>query len=111
MTYKRYDVVVVPFPFTDKNSGKRRPALLLSSEKSFNEIANHSILAMITSAKHSSWPMDIEITDLDLAGLASESIIRMKLFTLDNSLILRKAGELAQKDRTVLKKNLKLLFA
>lgn len=47
-------------------------------------------MAMITSAKNSDWPLDIEIQDLNRAGLPSPSIIRMKLFTLDEKLIIRK---------------------
>ena len=52
----------------------------------------HSVLAMITSAKNSNWQYDVAITDLDSAGLSSEPIVRMKLFTLDNCLIIRQAG-------------------
>jgi mRNA interferase MazF len=99
-------VVVVPFPFTDKTSTKRRPALILSNGGSFNDKSSCSVLAMITSARHSSRPLDNEISDLDSAGLTSESIIRMKLFTLDNDLILRKAGHLADNDQKVLNQHL-----
>lgn len=31
MTCEPFDVVVVPFPFTDRRAAKRRPALALSS--------------------------------------------------------------------------------
>jgi len=72
--------VVVPFPFTDKTASKRRPALVLSSTV-FNNSVNHCVLAMITSSKNSNWLFDVPISDLDQAGLTSESIIRMKLFT------------------------------
>ena len=51
-TFEKFSVVVVPFPFTDKSSSKRRPALVLSST-AFNNSVNHSVLAMITSAKNS----------------------------------------------------------
>ena len=30
MTFDAFGVVVVPFPFTDRNTTKRRPALVLS---------------------------------------------------------------------------------
>lgn len=43
--------------------------------------------------------MDVDLQDLDAAELASASIERMKLFTLDRLLILRKSGSLAQSDR------------
>jgi mRNA interferase MazF len=59
----------------------------------------HSVLAMITSAKNSNWLLDVGISDLACAGLSSPSIIRMKLFTLDNRLIIRKAGILADSDQ------------
>jgi mRNA interferase MazF len=29
VTYKRFDVVRVPFPFSDRNASKNRPALAL----------------------------------------------------------------------------------
>jgi len=110
VTYKAFDVVVVPFPFTDRETTKRRPALVLSDAKNFNQPVGQSVLAMITSASHSAWSLDINITDIDAAGLTSASVIRMKLFTLDHQLIIRKAGSLAAKDRATVKKNLKTLL-
>ncbi len=100
MTFNAFDVVVVPFPFTDKATTKRRPALILSDALAFNQQVGQAVMAMITSAKNSDWPLDIEILDLDSAGLPSPSIIRMKLFTLDEKLIIRKAGKLASSDQT-----------
>lgn len=101
MTCKPFDVVIVPFPFTDRRASKRRPALALSSE-SFSEESGHTVLAMITSADNPPWPMDVPI-DAASAGLGSPSKVRMKLFTLDNRLILRKAGSLSAKDRRSIK--------
>jgi mRNA interferase MazF len=99
VTFEAFDVVVVPFPFTDRATTKRRPALILSDATKFNRQAGHAVLAMITSAKHSDWPLDVKIQDLDGAGLPSASIVRMKLFTLDEQLIIRKAGVLARADQ------------
>lgn len=110
VAFEAFDVVVVPFPFTDKTSTKRRPALVLSDSETFNKQSGHSVLAMITSASNSDWPHDIEINDLDAAGLPSASIVRMKLFTLDNQLILRKAGKLANTDQQTVVNNLNKLF-
>ena len=40
----------------------------------------------------------MSIADLSLAGLNAESIVRMKLFTLDYSLIVRQIGHLGEAD-------------
>lgn len=110
MTFKTFDVVVVPFPFTDRNTTKRRPALILSNTPEFNLQVGHAVMAMITSAKNSDWPLDIEILNLDSAGLPSPSIIRMKLFTLDQNLIIRKAGKLDSADQAKTITSLRKLF-
>jgi mRNA interferase MazF len=110
VTFEAFDVVVVPFPFTDRSTTKRRPALVLSDAAAFNRQAGHSVLAMITSATHSDWPVDIEITDLDSAGLPTASVVRMKLFTLADALVIRKAGALAQCDRSAVAECLAKLF-
>ncbi|MCF6353908.1 MAG: type II toxin-antitoxin system PemK/MazF family toxin [Candidatus Polarisedimenticolaceae bacterium] len=99
MTFEAFDVVAVLFPFTDRTTTKRRPALVLSDADKFNKQVGQSVLAMITSASNSDWPLDVDIQDLDAAGLPSASVVRMKLFTLDNKLIIRKAGALAKQDR------------
>lgn len=97
MTCDAGDVAVVPFPFAERPGVKRRPALALS-KRSFNE-AGHTIFAMITTRTHAPWPGDVIIEDLDAAGLPRPCIVRLKLFTLDNRLILRRAGSLAERDR------------
>jgi mRNA interferase MazF len=92
------DVVVVPFPFTDRNASKRRPALVLSAAGVFNARVGACVLAMITSRENASWPLDTPVEDLGSAGLPTASVVRMKLFTLDHELILRKAGRLSTGD-------------
>ena len=46
--YKRGDVVLVAFPFTDLSTTKMRPAIVISSEK-FNRKFNDIVVAAITS--------------------------------------------------------------
>ncbi len=101
-------MIVVPFPFSDKRMRKRRPAAVLSSAE-FNAASGHTLLAMITSAANPPWPLDIQIED-EKAGLQAPSKVRMKLFTLDNRLILRKAGSLAHQDRDAIDESLKRLL-
>lgn len=97
MICEPWQVVIVPFPFTDRSQAKRRPALVLSQAR-FNR-AGHAILAMITSTAHNPWPGDTALTDLVSAGLHRPCIVRLKIFTLDNRLILRRVGILATADR------------
>lgn len=109
MTFEPFDIVVVPFPFTDVRKAKRRPALVLSSP-SFNRAASHTVMAMITSAKNPPWPMDVSIVDLESASLPAPSVVRMKLFTIDNRLIVSQAGKLSTKDQDTTTQVLSSLF-
>jgi mRNA interferase MazF len=109
--YKRYDVVKVPFPFTDQHASKSRPALIISSATAFNDYIGHSVMAMITSAQHTPWPLDTSIVDLNSAGLPVASIIRLKLFTLDHRLIICTLGYLSDQDKTIFNKNFTALIS
>ena len=111
MTYKAFEVVVVPFPFTDRKEGKRRPALVLSDDIQFNKPSGHTVLAMITSQKNPEWPLDTPITGNRQAGLTAPSKVRMKLFTLDHRLIIKKIGTLTNKDKQAVAKALDRLLA
>ena len=109
MTFESLDVVVVPFPFTDRRAAKRRPALIVSSAN-FNRAHEQSILAMITSAG-SDWPSDVEIQGWRDAGLNVPCKVRFKLFTLDDTLIVRKLGTLSKRDGEAVKQALGRVLA
>ncbi|MBX7066926.1 MAG: type II toxin-antitoxin system PemK/MazF family toxin [Parachlamydiales bacterium] len=111
-TFELYDVVKVPFPFTDIHAEKVRPAVVISTAKYFNAKTGSSILAMITSLKPDRylWPSDIQIADLKTAGLPAPSIIRFKIFTLDHRLIFQKLGFLSEADQRNFKNELKSIL-
>jgi mRNA-degrading endonuclease toxin of MazEF toxin-antitoxin module len=88
--FATWDVVIVPFPHTDRNADKRRPALVISIPDLEKD---HSLiwLMMITSRENRGWRGDVAISDHQEIGLPSPSIIRpAKLATVDAALIVRR---------------------
>lgn len=110
MGFEQFTVVRVPFPFTDREAAKNRPALILSSATLFNTLAGHSVMAMITSASNAPWPLDCVLENLAAAGLPSPSKVRFKLFTLDHRLVRGELGRLALPDQTRVHNALAALF-
>jgi mRNA interferase MazF len=94
-----WQVVRVPFPFTDRQAVKNRPALVLSDAAAFNAPAGHAVMAMITSEANTPWPLDCPLRDLAMAGLPAPSKVRFKLFTLDQRLVRGVLGQLADADQ------------
>jgi mRNA interferase MazF len=107
--YDPFDVVVVPFPFTDRARQKRRPALVISS-RDFNTSHDVVILLMITTAASTQWPSDIPIMDLNAAGLPMASVVRFKCFTLEESIVARKIGHLSKGDQSAAGAGVKAIF-
>ena len=103
------DIVVVPFPYSERFAEKRRPALVVSSA------AIHAQglvwLVMVTSAKQSQRAFDHVIDDLTPTGLSVASTIRpVKIACLEPDRILRKAGCLSQVETTQVLKSLHALI-
>jgi mRNA interferase MazF len=108
MICSQWDVVTVPFPFTEKPAAKRRPALVLSNT-AFNK-SGQTVLTMITTRGHRPWPGDSEIEEYFAAGLNLQCQVRLKMFTLDNRLLLKKIGHLVENDSKKVKKHLRQYF-
>jgi mRNA interferase MazF len=90
-------VVVVPFPFTDRSSLKRRPAVVLNDVQ-FQISSGHVVLGMITSTSGPMWSDDVALADPESAGLSKASRFRLKLATVADDLVIRRAGRLAARD-------------
>jgi mRNA interferase MazF len=67
-------------------------------------------MAMITSAERSSWPNDVLLADWRGAGLRKPSILRWKIFTLDDALILGARGALSPADWSRVRVSLEGIF-
>jgi len=104
------DIAIVPFPFTDLALAKPRPALALSAHKS-NADSGNTIFAMITTAARSHWPSDVPLVAPAVAGLTAASLVRLKLFTLDNRLVSRRIGALSSRDRQAVRRMFKNVIA
>jgi mRNA interferase MazF len=110
MTLHPFDVVVVPFPYSDRLSEKRRPALVISSVD-MPEILGRVWLAMITSAPASQIG-DVALGDIGTAGLPVASTLRCsKIATLDADRILRQIGRLSETDEKAARHALRLCAA
>jgi len=95
------DIVLLKFPFTDENTFKRRPALIINDCKD-----GDVIVCRITSRLYNS-KYDIYIDNWDRSGLKVPSIVRVhKIATLEKNmaeLIMGKIDESLKVDiRTII---------
>ena len=109
MICNSWHVAAVPFPFMERPAVKRRPALIVSN-RAFNTANDHTIMAMITTAKLDRWPSDYLIAKPGEAGLQTDCYVRWKVFTLPNGMIVRIIGELADEDREALMVQARMIF-
>ncbi len=110
MTCEPFDVVTVPFPFTDRHAARRRPAVVVSSA-AFHAATGHVTLLMITSARHSAWPFDHPVADRVAAGLPSPCVVRAKCVTLNAALVHERRGALGAEDRAAVGRMVGEVFA
>ncbi|RJP17570.1 MAG: type II toxin-antitoxin system PemK/MazF family toxin [Candidatus Abyssobacteria bacterium SURF_5] len=96
-TYERGDVVLVPFPFTDQSSTKKRPAAVISSNnhnKSFSDI----VIIAVTSQIRRRGSEECLIADWRSAGLLKPSAVKPVISSIETRLVLRKLGRLSPED-------------
>jgi mRNA interferase MazF len=99
VTYERWDVVSVEFPFVEGMESKRRPALVISSDRLRQEHGLYWTL-MITTAKAGQRPEDVPVSNLERAGLSVPCVVRVpRIAAIGERDIARRIGDLAPKDR------------
>ena len=95
MNYKKWEIVLVPFPFTDLTTTKKRPALIISPNE-YNEKFD-VVIAFITSKLDLEYRIgDYKIQEWEKSHLPKPSMLRMKFATIDRSIIRKKLGRLSE---------------
>lgn len=91
--YKKGDVIVFQFPFSDVNRSKRRPSLIVANLK-----GDTTILTQITGQPRPDPDLlNLDFKDFQTGGINRNSFIRPSvLFTINKSKINYKAGRLKE---------------
>ena len=98
-TYSFGDIVLVPFPFTDQSTTKKRPAVVVSSDVYNQKRLDIIIMAVTSQMNSAAYFGDIVISEWQPAGLLKPSVIKPIVATVEKGLVLKKLGRLNERDR------------
>ncbi len=81
--YERGNIILVPFPFSDQTTTKKRPAVVISAD-SYNGISPDIIIMAITSRTEQIFNIECFIEDWQNAGLLKPSTMKPAISTIEN---------------------------
>jgi mRNA interferase MazF len=101
--FRAWDIIAVPFPYTDRPVRERRPALVVGTTGIQDE---HGLLwvLMVTSAANRGWPGDAPVSDLSAAGLPAASVVRTAKMATIEAKEAERVGVLPSRDRPAIRR-------
>jgi mRNA interferase MazF len=103
MNFEFGDLVLVPFPFTDQTSSKKRPAVVISSRDYQLHRSDLIVIAVTSQLRPAPLFGELVITEWQKAGLVKPSVIKPVVATIHKKLVLSKRGKLLQADLEALR--------
>jgi len=109
---KKGTIVLTPFPFTNLQKSKLRPALVVSQDSDGHD----TIFAFITSQikepiSEVSLLLEVNHPDFKETGLKKESLLKLdKLVTLEKTILLGRLGRLSDDLMLKVDEKLKIVF-
>lgn len=96
--FEVWDIIKVPFPYTNRPVRQLRPALVVRTAEAAGAPDLLWVL-MVTSSAHRQWERDVVITDLATAGLPAPSMVRTAKIATIEALDAQAIGKLPQENR------------
>lgn len=103
INYSFADLVVVPFPFSDGTSRKKRPAVVISPDLYQQSRPDIILLAITSRIRNPLGYGEAVIQAWQQAGLLKPSVFKPLLFSLEQSQVLMRLGSLTHADEEQLK--------
>ncbi|WP_330205345.1 type II toxin-antitoxin system PemK/MazF family toxin [Cyanobacterium sp. Dongsha4] len=104
MSYSKNDVILVNYPFSDLSSTKVRPAIIINAPSTSKDY----FIVPLSSRTENLLTGEFILQDWQKAGLNVKSIVKRGIFTIENTLIIKKIGTLTIEDSNKLEESLKL---
>lgn len=92
------DILLIPIPFTDLSSHKRRPVIVISNNVYNQKTADIVVVAMTSNPASVDYSFTLTSTDLDQGKLNRPGKVRVdKIYTLSQSIVVKTFGRVNAK--------------
>ncbi len=92
--FSKNEVVLVRYPFSDLSSSKVRPAIVVNGRHPSRDL----LIVPLTSRTKSLYPGEFQLAGWSEAGLNVSTAVKRGLYTIQNSLVIKKIGKLRPAD-------------
>lgn len=112
MTYNQRDIVLIPIPFTDLSSNKKRPVIIISNDD-YNKNNLDIVVVALTSNLifENKYGIEIDNHNLEKGKLPQKSQIRCdKIYTLSKDIVVKKFNKINEDTYKLIKQKLSSLI-
>ncbi len=113
-SFSRTDIVLVRYPFSDLSGTKVRPAAVISAPHTSSDLLDSSsdLRVVPLTSRTTSWrPGEFVLSGWRAARLNVPSAVKRGVFTIAETLILKRGGTLAMSDTRTLEQSLRAWLA
>ena len=109
---KQGDILLIPIPFTDLSSRKRRPVIVISNDQYNRKTNDIVVVAMTSNPQVTDYSLSITSSDLVEGALNRPGKIRVdKIYTLSQAIVARTFGQVDDKTLSRIRRRLVNLVA
>ena len=109
---KQGDILLIPIPFTDLSSQKRRPVIVISNDQYNRRTNDIIVVAMTSNPQVTDYSLSITSSDLIEGALNRPGKIRVdKIYTLSQTIVARTFGQVDDKTLNRIRRRLVNLVA
>ncbi len=106
------DILLIPIPFTDLSSQKRRPVIVVSNNSYNQKTTDIVIVAMTSNPAPVEYGFTITSSDLDTGTLNRPGKVRVdKVYTLSQSIVVKAFGRVNESTLERIRQTLRDLVA
>lgn len=93
--YKQGDILLIPIPFSDLTSSKKRPVVVLSNSEYNNRTEDILVAAITSNLDEKEYSLTITNEDMQEGTLKVDSCVRVdKIYTLSKFIVIKKFGSI-----------------
>jgi mRNA interferase MazF len=88
------DILLIPIPFTDLTSQRRRPVVVISNDEYNRRTDDVVVVAMTSNLRPAEYSFTVTSADLAIGTLRRPSRVRVdKIYTLAQSIVVKRFGQ------------------